>query len=318
LSIGQFIKNAFLRIFGKPSAEYPVILGCILIAAAIWLLTALNKEYTTSIAYPVVFKYDKLRLIPVDDLPSKLEVNVTGPGWSLLKRTFGVNQKSVSVYTNNYPRKKYLGSGDLLPIFIAQLPELKVNFVVSDSILINMNRIISRKIGIKVDTSLIKLAEGYSIAEPAYIKPDSILITGASTLVNSFPSFMLLELPIKNLSDDFEEAVDIDYKKYNYLKFSNKKILVGLKVGKYVNPKIEVPITFLNIPEGYEVPNRTSASLSIKIKESDLDSLKNHTIKVLVDFNKMRGKSIYLNVRNLPIGAYLSQIEPLYFVPNEK
>jgi hypothetical protein len=32
----------------------------------------------------------------------------------------------------------------------------------------------------------------------------------------------------------------------------------------------------------------------------------------------MRGKSIYLNVKNLPIGAQLSQIEPLYFVPNEK
>jgi len=289
-----------------------------LIASAVWMLNALNKEYTTLIAYPVQFKYDKQRLIPVDDLPTKLEVNVTGPGWSLLKRTFGLNQKSVVIYPNKYARKKYLGSDDLLPVFVSQLPELKVNFVVSDSILINMNRIITKKIGIQVDTSVIRLAEGYSICGPVFIKPDSITITGASSLVNAFPSSLFIELPIKNLSDDFEEAVDIDYRQYNYLKFSNKKILVGLKVGKYLSSTVQVPITFINFPDSYVVPDLLSATLKLKVKESELDSLKNHHIQVVVDYKKLRGKSIYLNVKRLPEGILLEQIEPLYYAPNEK
>lgn len=318
MGIFGVIRAILIRIFGKPKAEYPIILGCILLASAIWLLNALNKEYTTLISYPVHFQYDSQRLTPVDELPDKIEVNVTGPGWSLLKRTVGINLKPVVIHPARFSRKKYLSCDDLLPSFISQLPELKVNYVVSDSILVNLNRITSKKVRIRIDTSVIKLAEGYSIGGEILIKPESVQISGASSLVSSFPNELSLELPIKNLVDDFEEAIDIDYRKYNNLKFSNKKILVGFEVGKYFIDTLEMPIIFKNWPESKKQPTDAVAKLIVKCKDIERDSLKQHHIEMEADYKKRKGKVIYLSVQHLPLGVHLLELDPTTVTINEK
>jgi hypothetical protein len=94
------MKRLFIRIFGKPPAEYPAILVCLFMAGVIWFFNAMNKEYTTQIKYPVHFNFDEERLTSIGELPEKLKVNVTGQGWNLLKRSLYYNVKPVEIIRN--------------------------------------------------------------------------------------------------------------------------------------------------------------------------------------------------------------------------
>lgn len=303
--------------YHKPKAEYPVILGCILLAGAIWLLNAFNKEYTTEIRYPVRFHFDKTRLTPVEELPTILEINVSGPGWSILKRTVGFNQSPVVINTNRFDGRRFITSRDLLPVFSQQLPELKVNFVVSDSIYVHLNRITSKKVRLVLDTSSFAIAEGKALGGAIYMKPDSMTITGAASLVQAFPNRLKVSLPIKMLKEDFEEPVDIDFSRFKLLRFSQKKVLVSIPITTFKEEKIKIPLRYVNFPEGLAFRKDSTMSIRLLLDQEELDSIRLDSVYFLVDYAKAENGLVKMKVKNLPRQAKLGQNGPFYFLIHE-
>jgi len=305
------LKQLFIRIFGKPTAEYPVILVCFFMACVIWLFNALNKEYTTQIKYPVHFNYDEERLTSVVDLPKRLQVNVTGQGWNLLKRSFFYKVKPIEIRTSGFVGKRFITSTDLLPPFSQQMPELKVNYVISDSILVNLNRIVSRKVKIVADTTQFKAAEGYKIQYPIQITPNEIEVFGASTKIKDLPKQLLVKLPVATISTDFDEAVPLDYKDYENLTFKNKSVVIHIALIKLKEITLELPITPENIKAGYSLSDSV-VTLKIVLADSLANRILTDSIKVVANLKLAdpKTKAIPLQIVNLPKGIESYRIEP--------
>ena len=57
----------------------------LLLSILFWFLTALNKEYVTSISYPVRYIRFPEDKVLVNDIPDRLELNVNASGFTLLR-----------------------------------------------------------------------------------------------------------------------------------------------------------------------------------------------------------------------------------------
>ncbi|MBT9145990.1 MAG: hypothetical protein DDT42_01869 [candidate division WS2 bacterium] len=156
-----------------------------------------------------------------------------------------------------------------MPFFIKQFPELKVNYVVSDSVLVYMNRLVSKKIAIKIDTSKVLLTDNIALDGQILIEPDSIEITGANTLIERFPNWLKLELPIKRLSSDYSEIIPINVRDYNYIKFKKKSVKVQINT-----IQLEPKSIFLNL-EKSPIYNYSDTAFEVKLyyEQSIADTL---------------------------------------------
>ena len=141
-------------------------LVCLLAAAFFWLMNVLNKDnYSIKLSYPLEIEYDNAAFVPVQPLPKRLSVNVSGNGWNLLRKSFlNFNALPVVYKVNNPNKSSYINSTTLTDQITELFPELHVNYVVSDTFELSFERKIRRIIPIRVDSLGINMREGYVIS----------------------------------------------------------------------------------------------------------------------------------------------------------
>lgn len=100
--------------------SWRVILLCLLAGTTFWLLNALNKNYNTKINYPIRFLLDNAdSVVIVKELPEKVEIDVSGGGWNLLRKTYWFNINPITIPLNNPTQINYILGSSLEPIISA-------------------------------------------------------------------------------------------------------------------------------------------------------------------------------------------------------
>nr|MCU0354485.1 hypothetical protein [Cytophagales bacterium] len=192
-------------------AEFPVAALCILAATTFWFLNALNKEYTTQINYPVIFDYDRENLVATEPLPQKLALNVTGYGWTLLRKSLNIDTRPVIFRIENPLKTRYLTAAALLPDISNQIKEAHVNFVENDTIAVAFDRKLAKTVALRADSVQIELRQNHLLTTPVRISPDSVTFTGPAALVRKLPDVLILNVPGKEIDENYEDEVAINY-----------------------------------------------------------------------------------------------------------
>jgi hypothetical protein len=107
---------------------------CLMAATTFWFLNALNKDYSTRLSYPIEFDYDDSTYISISTLPKKVRLNVSGYGWNLLKKSLQVNANPLNYRVANPLQARYITGSNLLQPITEQLRDIRVNYVVEDTI----------------------------------------------------------------------------------------------------------------------------------------------------------------------------------------
>ncbi len=265
--------------------DWKVMAICILVAATIWLFNALNNNYTTKISYPIRFEFDGNTTMPVSDLPRRIDLNVTGYGWNLLRKTLWYRVDPLYIPLENPVYTRFLTPGQLYPVFNEQLRDIKLNYVVIDTLYLNFERRIQRKVAVKIDSQSINLADNYRIMGNIRLEPDSVTFVGASSRLNALPRVVLLTVPGNNISEDYQHTVSLDYPDMPLVSLIDKEVKIEFDVAQFLRSSRRVPVTFLNFP----VPPRrvvrdTTAVVSYSYFESERDQLMVDSLKVVVDY----------------------------------
>jgi hypothetical protein len=111
-----------------------IILLCISGAVVFWLFNALNKEYTTEISYPVQFVMENSKLIFAEEPPQKIQLEVTGVGWNLLRYLLHLYVEPIRIPVEKVTKKGLVSQNRLYSIFTKHLKDLKVNKVMIDNL----------------------------------------------------------------------------------------------------------------------------------------------------------------------------------------
>ncbi|HEV7379332.1 MAG TPA: hypothetical protein VGN64_06030 [Dyadobacter sp.] len=222
-----------------PSGQNKIktFVGCVLAATFFWLMNVLNKDnYSIKLSYPLSVEYDNSAYVPLEPLPKRVSVNVSGNGWNLLRKSWLNFNASPVVYKVNNPNlSSYINSTALTDQITELFPELHVNYVVSDTFELSFERKIRRIIPIRVDSAAIDIPEGYAISSIINVSPSLISVDGPVSLIRTYPDTIRISIPVPKIQSHFDESLPIPLPVSPLVEVSHRSVYISFEVAQFLN-----------------------------------------------------------------------------------
>jgi hypothetical protein len=298
----------FLR-FNK--RNWKAVVLCLVAATVFWFFNALNKTYSANISFPLAFEYDQEGYIPVKPLPRVVKMNVTGIGWELFKKSSGLKVTPLSIPLERPSEVKKIVGSTLPPHFYTQLEGLQINFVLTDTLTLDIDENIKRRLSLVVDSIDNYVHSEYGLVGEIAISPDTFWVEGPKRLINALPQVIGIKLPVDNIDQDFREEVELNFAGSNIIKRNPPLAEVSFSVERYVEINRKVPLTVSNIPSKLKsVINIKEVTCWYRLPESQVNEATD-SAKATLNLGRIdKGDHILAPVvSGLPQGAKLIKVD---------
>ena len=278
---------------------------CILIASFLWIINALNRTYTKTIAVPVKFiNLPKNKAIS-SELPKYIQADVKASGAKLLFIDFKKNEKEIIIDLNNFSSKQLklnnlaintaLSIGNLSKLFNTEIELIKVK---PDSIYFSFGRSYQKIVPVIADLQ-IDFDTLYNFGEKVKISPSSLTLYGDSILLSSIDEVKTEKIILNNLNKTINQKATIILPEEleERIGISQKEVNLDINVDKFTELNLDVPIETIKVPKGFELKTfPDKINLYIKVGLLEYDSLRPEQFRVIVDYT-----DISKNKNKLPI-----------------
>jgi hypothetical protein len=214
--------------FKDRGGNFRAVLLCVFAATVFWFLNALGKVYSTRLSYPIKFEFTDPEAMAISKLPEVVEMNVSGSGWTLLRRNYWPIAKPLIYRLEDPLKTQFITSRRLQPVLSEQLKGLKINYMVKDTIPLIFDRKIKRKLSLALDSSTVRLLQPGQIFQ-VDISPDTVILEGPETLLEKIPDPLLLELS-GQIRDGFNDEVEILKNLSSFVTMSKRRARVSFLI----------------------------------------------------------------------------------------
>jgi hypothetical protein len=294
--------NSFLNILRFNRKNWRAVVLCIFAATVFWFFNALNKTYTTNINFPVKFDFDKANYVPVSSLPNNVRINVTGNGWDLFKRSTGVKAVPLEIPLGRPAEVKKIVGSTLPVIFFNQVDGLEINFVLTDTLYVDLEPKAGRWITLAMDSLQFNLRRGYGLASEVLLIPDSVFIEGPLRLISAFKEPVPLKLRQRNIDENFREDVELDIPLSDVIKRDPPTVSVQFDVSPMVTVQDSILITAENVPPTVAEVESKYIPITVSVPETRLEQFTLDSARAVLDLkNFTRGEAKILpRIEGLP------------------
>lgn len=268
-SIATVIKNEKTKVFSF----------FLLVTVFVWLLVELSKTYNSTQKFEVVFKRIPENLLLEKKTPSKIEVLLISPGFSLLNyKIFG---KKLTISLSGVKKNKagyYLLPNKQLSLLAPQLSDSNISRVVQDTLYVALGEKITKKVSVKPSLDL-QFKQGFNIASKGtIIKPAFVTLSGSKNILDTIKSLSTVLYSKKRVNSSVQKKLKLafDFEKYA-VSVTPKDVEVFVDVKKFTEGSVFLPVKIKNIPKGKTIvpyPNQVEL-----IYKSDIENFKKITAK---------------------------------------
>jgi len=280
-------------------------LVCLLIATFLWLINALNRTYTKTIAIPVKFINLPKNKSLSSELPKEIQADIKASGAKLFFIDFKKHENEIVIDLNNFNKiqsqskslaiNTALSIGNLSRLFNTEIELIKVK---PDSIYFSFGKAFKKVVPVVPDLQ-IDFDTLYNYGDKVKIYPSSITLFGDSALLKNVDEIRTEKIVLNNLNktisqkallilpEDLEERVGISVNEVN----------LTVNVDKFTQLNLEVPVDVIGVPAQLDLktfPNKVM--LQIKVGLLEYDSLQASQFKIIVDY-----KDTQKNKHKLPL-----------------
>ena len=213
--------------------DYKAVAVSVLAAIVFWIMNALNKDgYSQKMSFPLQFSYNDSLYIPTQPLPEKISVNVSGSGWSLLRKVFTSDDTPIKYLVSKPLKTRYLNTGSLTDSLSEYIKDVKVNYVVADRFELEFDRKISKQFIVKVDSTNIDLKDRFVISSLINVNPRTITLEGPETVLLEMGSVIYVKIPMKRLQENYDDEVKLSLPQNALIKASKDRVAVSFEVSE--------------------------------------------------------------------------------------
>lgn len=279
--------------FNKFTNNWKVVLISIMGAATFWLFRALNKSHSALISYPIEFVFNVDSTVVMNSLPTTIKIDVSSGGWNLFRRTLIFSIDPIKVELDNPSEVNFLTKSFLSPIVEDQLKGLTINYIVTDTLFLSIERKITKQMILKVDSLSLPLEEDYQLMSNITIQPDHVVLTGPKSIINSFESDFYITLDENNIDEDFNGRVEVPIVFEDLIQSYPSEVNVSFEVDKFKNVKIGVPIILQNFPSNRVTTLLDSiVDVTYRVKESFKEDFSSEDFYVVLDYDFLKTDSL--------------------------
>ena len=275
-----------------------------------WILNALNSEHTNSIVCPIDIHYAESDIVPLFLPPEEVSVNITGQGWNILKKSWEVQMRPISIYISDVNKSDLIKHINVKPRVLQELSKrlkgIKINYMMEDSLFCSFDTITHKDVYLSIDKKDILIKNNYKIISDITIDPNHIQISGPSSILPQYSDTFFLKIQKKDIATSFDEKVAIQYKKKKFVYLSSEEVSIKFDVIMLTQKILPLKLTLLNFPDGYTnfsiVPQKGKIIFYVNSREllEPRDS-----VEALLDFNDLNSSdSSIIPELVLPIEFY--------------
>lgn len=223
----------------------------LLLSFIFWYLNELGKELDATIKYPVRYVNPPKERIITGDLPRKLDMELRGPGYSILKMKLSGSKAPVVIDFSRAASRKlpgpkphyYLITSGMIQEFSKQLhADFDIISIKPDTIFFGYDRLVTRRLPVipDLDTEISSKTRIVVVAEP-----DSVTVKGPAHVLDTVKGIHTKYRFFKRMDETFKTSVPLECPEY--LETSEKRVVLEITV-------LEKPSPFFNLR--YQKSNR--------------------------------------------------------------
>ncbi len=305
----------FINLFQFNRTNWRAVALCFLAAMVFWLFNAFNKSYSTNIRFPLKFEYDESRYAQVARLPGNININVSGNGWDLFRKHFGIKVPELVIPLERPTEVKKIVASTLPPILASQVGALQINFVVSDTLQIQIDERDIHKFKIALDQSSLQFENGLGRVSPIVILPDTISIEGPKRLLHAMPDSILIRMPTEKISSNFRKEVEVQIDHSEFLKRNPPLVEVMFEIGPVMEVEKKIKLILAYSPKEKSVLQVDSVQVRFQIPAVRADDFKTASRKItaladLTNQSQQNGKLLPI-INGMPFYAEVIAIDSI-------
>lgn len=296
---------------------------CIVIATFIWLLIKLSQFYVDDINYPIVFTNIPSNELLVNASDSNLSVTVKAKGFRIMNLKYFSRHSPIFIDVSKLSVKKIDKSykSGIKTSFLYNsisknlMSDDEIVSIYPDSLSLLFDELFHKKIPVK---SAIKysLKNQYLLYDSIKFVPDSIVVTGPSSVINNIDfvetydrKYLLLD---KNVSDKIK--LKFPDKKSKTIYSANSVNLI-IDVEKYTEASSEVFVNVLSTNKNENAfklfPEKVKITYVVALKDfKRIDNKMFFVNAIFENDNLTDNKKLRLEVANAPDFVKITKISP--------
>jgi len=305
--LGNILRKRYRAI----NRDVLVFLFFLLLSFTLWYLNYLEKDIEASVSYPVRYINPPKERVLNEGLPDKLNIDLKGPGYSILKLKLTGNRAPVVVdlsrityrrLPGSKPQRFYIVTSGLIHTFAKQMRAgFEISSVRPDTIFFIFDRVISKRVPVNPVVEVVTERQ-YFVKGRVTAEPDSLTITGPKQLVDTITDVKTLKRKFRGVSETLIKSIPlIQSREYG---MSERRVMVSIPVEQYTEAEISVPVSITNAPDSIDIkifPDVVTVKCLVAL--SDYKKIKEVPFDVILDIKKVSFKSaekLAVEVVNIP------------------
>ena len=285
---------------------------CVVLATTFWFLRAMDNQYTTNISFPFEIITDT-NYVSIGEQPEKIQINVSGYGWTLFKKSLGIGKKKLYFKLSQASNPSFINGTELYPYIADKVKGIRVNFVKTENIELNFDEKAKKEVLLKfkydVDKSFFKEVPKLRLEDK------KIKLIGAQSDIETIPNELILEAK----RNQFEEEQKIVFDIYDYIPerviSSDTLIECSYEIYHYIIVQLQKNVKLKNVPSSLE-PSEDDVILKIELEKENVEKLKGKDFEVSADYYRRKSDSTKVKIRykgNVKLKSLESQPAYIHF-----
>jgi YbbR domain-containing protein len=296
--------------------DWKVFIWCFLIAAILWLLTALNEQYTSN---TISVKVHYLNLpkdkVFVKPLPDEFKLSVNAKGWDLMSYYFK-GMDVINIDLNDYARQDVILSKRLVPTMQQQISQkIVITDIYPESISLTKAQKIFKKVPVKLNMA-VSYEKQYDLGDEIKYSPDSIIVSGPATAVNGIKYVETEVLKQDHVNKAIVASVKLKAPATQNIFYNARDIKVEIPVYQLTEQVTTIPVTVINSKLNYPIrliPRKVTLTYQTSLNRfNQIDST---LFEAIVDGSKIdtsRRQLLKVDIISQPKFTYNLHIRPEY------
>jgi len=213
-----------------------------ILAFCLWFIVNLSRDFNITIQLPLEIGNVPEEMALTSDPPTAASVGITGEGWKL-----------ISLY-NNPPRIVLDVEEENVDLFqkvqqqVSILSEVNITMVDPLNLNLSLEEKVYKQVPVDVLVN-INTRERFGIVGEPVTNPDTVTISGASSIVENIENVTTRALDLENVRDGREIELEIDNPAPG-VSVSPQRISYIFEVAEFTEGEVRIPIQIRNLPPG--------------------------------------------------------------------
>ena len=283
----------------------------LLLSVLFWFLTVMNKEYTTSISYPVHYIRFPEKKVLVNDVPDRLELSVNAGGYTLLRNKLKSRITPIIFDVNSFSLNTVLGDPSTLYILTSYakdrianhlLSEIEILDISPDSLFFQFADKVSKKVPVQPDLN-VSFEKQYMQVGPNLVEPDSVTVSGPEMMIDTIEMAATVPVTMADVNRSFD--MEMEMQPLHKIEYDPLEVWLQVPVEKFTEASLKVKIEVINMPDSLLLrPFPPAVTVSCQIGLSAYETLNEHLFRAVIDYSEvgnMLGNKLQVQIIKMPV-----------------